>query len=94
MAQWAAFADLPLTAIRVSVHWPCHAGAARPEKALIARTSPGVNQMTESSAPNDDGRRLTDSELKSQKKADKKAAKQASKDQANRERQMGARRRK
>lgn len=50
--------------------------------------------MTESSAPNDDGRRLTDSELKSQKKADKKAAKQASKDQANRERQMGARRRK
>jgi len=40
------------------------------------------------------GRMLTEAEQKAEKKAAKKAAKQAAKDQALRERQMGARRRK
>jgi hypothetical protein len=49
--------------------------------------------MTTSPSSNDSYGRLTDSELKAEKKASKKAAKQAAKDQAIRERQMGARRR-
>jgi hypothetical protein len=40
-----------------------------------------------------EGRRMTESEAKAAKKADKKAEKKAAKDKANRERQMGARRR-
>lgn len=50
--------------------------------------------MSTSNYESESPRRLTDTELKDEKKASKKAAKQAAKDQAARERQMGARRRK
>jgi hypothetical protein len=50
--------------------------------------------MTASFSADNQGRLLTDAELKAEKKAAKKAAKQAAKDQASRQRQMGARRRK
>jgi hypothetical protein len=39
-------------------------------------------------------RSLTEAELKAKRKATKKASKQAARDRANRDRQMGARRRK
>jgi hypothetical protein len=50
--------------------------------------------MTVNSPADNQGRLLTDAELKAEKKAAKKASKQAAKDQASRQRQMGARRRK
>jgi hypothetical protein len=49
--------------------------------------------MTEN-APEHHGRLLTESEQKAEKKAAKKHIKQAAKSEANRQRQMGARRRK
>jgi hypothetical protein len=50
--------------------------------------------MSTSSYADDPGRLLTEAEQKANKKAAKKAQKQAAKVQADRERQMGARRRK
>ena len=49
--------------------------------------------MSTTPTADDPDRYLTDTEQKDNRKAAKKAAKQAAKEKANRERQMGARRR-